>query len=189
MNSSPAASQATLNLFDSYLRSRRRKERLDARDQLLRRLHEEGGVPLEDLARCIRLKKRSAKEALKRSQAEQIGSGEVEEEDKRRMEEEQIIKDVVMREIKSKRGLVTIPRLKQLLAAEIGLKPTSRSLTAIMKSQLGLKWRAARAQAPYVNSAVNVQLRLMFTEQLLALLEAGKVLLNFDETMLGASTS
>ncbi len=43
-------------------------------------MHEEGGVSLGDLARCFRLKKRSAKEALKRSQEEQIANAEVMEE-------------------------------------------------------------------------------------------------------------
>ncbi len=52
-----------------------------------------------------------------------------------------------------------------------------------------LKWKKIRHQEVYLNSEKNIQLRKIFAQKMLQILEEGKIIINFDESAINSSTS
>ena len=59
----------------------------------------------------------------------------------------------------------------------------------MLKADMGLKWGRVRAQDHYVNTPTNIEHRYNFAKQMVAILEAGKILINFDESVINSTTS
>ena len=57
-----------------------------------------------------------------------------------------------------------------------------------LRKDLSLKWKTIRHQDAYVNTEVNISLRRQFALQMAGLLEKGKTILNFDESILDGTT-
>ena len=54
---------------------------------------------------------------------------------------------------------------------------------------MGLKWKKIRHQGSYINSYKNISLRHTFAKEMINLLEMGKTIINFDESVISSSTS
>ena len=91
--------------------------------------------------------------------------------------------------INSKRELVTIASLNKKAKDKVGVELKTHELTRLLKSEMGLVWKAVRPQEIYVNSERNILLRQAFAVTLIDTLNAGKKLINIDESVIGASTS
>ena len=54
---------------------------------------------------------------------------------------------------------------------------------------MDLVWKKIRHQPEYVNSGKNIHLREQFAKDAIAILRDGKILINFDESIIGGTTS
>ena len=54
---------------------------------------------------------------------------------------------------------------------------------------MNLKWRRVKSQDNYVNSVINIKHRHDFAIEMVNILEEGKTLINFDESVINATTS
>ena len=63
-------------------------------------------------------------------------------------------------------------------------KTSAKTIRRILTEELDLTWKKIKNQKPYVNSAKNVSLRKVFAEKFIEILQQGKIIVNFDETVI-----
>lgn len=66
---------------------------------------------------------------------------------------------------------------------------SDKVIRKIMKNDMDLKWRKITHQGEYVNSPSNIIKRKKYAICLLNTLKQGKIIINYDESIMGGTTS
>ena len=81
--------------------------------------------------------------------------------------ESRLIKAVVAKQIRGKRGYVTIPSIQKLIGIALQLNVSKCKITKVIKKDLKLKYKKVKNQYPYINSNANIKLRKAYATKLL----------------------
>lgn len=84
----------------------------------------------------------------------------------------------------SELGVITVPKLKEEVKAKLGVDMSLSALRTLLKKRMRLRWRRVSNNHVYVNSSDNIRLRQLFALELVEVMRSGKVLLNFDESVI-----
>ena len=91
--------------------------------------------------------------------------------------------------METRRSRVTAKHIHDKLQDEMNLSVTHKILRKIMKEDMRLKWRKISHQGEYVNSPQNIIKRKKYAIGLLNSLNEGKIIINYDESIIGGTTS
>ena len=67
----------------------------------------------------------------------------------------------------SKKNLITIAYLQEIILKQMGVKIKYDALKKILKEDLSLDWKRLRHQDLYVNSWKNIEMRRIFAHQMI----------------------
>ncbi len=88
-----------------------------------------------------------------------------------------------------KRNRITCKSLQKIIREKVGIDITAATLRKLMTNQMDLVWKRIRHQPEYVNSRQNLELRSQFATNLIGLIHRGKIILNFDESIIDGTSS
>ena len=70
--------------------------------------------------------------------------------------ESRLVKAVVEKQIRGKRGCVTIPSIQKHIGMTLQLNVSKCMITKVIKKDLKLKYKKVKNQYPYINSNANI---------------------------------
>lgn len=94
---------------------------------------------------------------------------------------------MIEEEIRSKKGIITLNYLRQIIKERHGIDVNKRYLLNAMRQDHRLEWKRVKPNESYVNTPKNVGLRQIFACKLIEAIKSETVLLNFDESAISFS--
>jgi hypothetical protein len=101
----------------------------------------------------------------------------------------QMIIDEINKIIFTKRKRVTVNLIRQHIQENLDFGAFPHVVRHILRKDMGLTWKRITHQAEYVNSEVNILKRRNFALDLLKILLEGKVIINYNESIISGTTS
>ena len=89
----------------------------------------------------------------------------------------------------TKRGIISVPKIAKELRDHCNIDISNHLIRKILREEMGLKWKKIVHQADYINSEINIQRRYQFAIELCNLLKAGKIIINYDESLISGTCS
>jgi hypothetical protein len=91
--------------------------------------------------------------------------------------------------IASKRNLLTVSSIKEDLQENLSLCLPKYLLRKILMEDMNLRWKRIAHQREYVNKSENIEKRKNFALDLLKIIKSGKVIIKYDESVIGETSS
>ena len=95
---------------------------------------------------------------------------------------------VVQERLSTKRDLLTVSSLQEAFSKEEFVHVSKENIRQFLKDDMNLTQRKVRHQGAYINSEKNIHLRAVFAKKMINLINQGKTVINFDESIISGST-
>ena len=160
----------------------------ETRDLLIQSLHFNQGVQVDQLAQWFRRSRQVVKRAIRPLSADPREDAESRQLAVKSRGTKRQVLQIIRGVIESNRDLVTTRLLRRRIKEGMDFDISAHKLRTLLTADLALTWKKVSNQNQYINKPRNILLRQVFSQQLISLLQQGKVILNFDESCFSGSS-